>query len=641
LSSSLPLVLAGPILRKTTLAKFYLWLSTSTNVEISPSVYLEQGVIETKSNVQSLQLGEHAWVHLIAISADTDLPSDQIIEYDLTIKPLNENTISSKEDGSPSKEDGSPLKEDIRPSKISQLCPYLLYPGKERLSFTIAKNLSNVLHGSCRKPHHPSQDCLPVVDTLIQDNIDHATFRPHMLLMTGDQVYCDDVAGPMLQALNQVSDLLGLYEESFTDTVLTSSADIFNDPNCYYQRQSWLPIVEHQVGWRKKLVSIFTSRFCHNHLVSYKEVMAQYLLTWSPTLWQMVEFDSTTVPKIHQANFEQEAAHITEFVQGLARVQRLLAHVPTYMIFDDHDITDDWNLTAAWETLSQNHPFSRQIIGNALLGYFIFQGWGNNPEQFNEDWLKNITSYQQEPSQANQQAAHTQLIDEEDWHYVIDTYPKTVVLNTRTRRWWSESNRNNPSGLLDWEGLAELQQELKDQKSVILVSPAPIFGVKFIETVQRVFTFLGAPLAVDAENWMAHPGSASSILNIFKSRKTPEHFIILSGDVHYSFVYDIELSFRQNSPKIWQITCSGLKNEFPEPLITWLGRINRWLYAKHSPLNWFTKRRRMLISQRNHSGCQYRKLWNKSGIGYVEISKDGSAENISVLDAKNNKVTFK
>ncbi len=40
---------------------------------------------------------------------------------------------------------------------------------------------------------------------------------------------------------------------------------------------------------------------------------------------------------------------------------------------------------------------------------------------------------------------------------------------------------------------------------------------------------------------MAHPGSAHAILNIFRHRKTPHNFIILSGDVHYSFVYDVEL----------------------------------------------------------------------------------------------------
>jgi hypothetical protein len=69
-----------------------------------------------------------------------------------------------------------------------------------------------------------------------------------------------------------------------------------------------------------------------------------------------------------------------------------------------------------------------------------------------------------------------------------------------------------------------------------MVSPAPVLGVKLIENVQRVFTWLGLALMVDAENWMAHPGAAHVMLNIFRHRRTPRTFVILSGDVHYSFV---------------------------------------------------------------------------------------------------------
>ena len=33
--------------------------------------------------------------------------------------------------------------------------------------------------------------------------------------------------------------------------------------------------------------------------------------------------------------------------------------------------------------------------------------------------------------------------------------------------------------------------------------------------------------------------------------------------MHYSFVYDVELRFRHDGPRICQITASGLKNQFP------------------------------------------------------------------------------
>jgi hypothetical protein len=71
------------------------------------------------------------------------------------------------------------------------------------------------------------------------------------------------------------------------------------------------------------------------------------------------------------------------WLQGRTRQGRPgLAHLPTLMIFDDHDITDDWNLSAQWEETAYGHPFSKRIIGNALLAYMLCQGWGNNPDAF-------------------------------------------------------------------------------------------------------------------------------------------------------------------------------------------------------------------------------------------------------------------
>lgn len=233
------------------------------------------------------------------------------------------------------------------------------------------------------------------------------------------------------------------------------------------------------------------------------------------------------------------------------------------------------------------------------------------------------------------------LLKFERWGYVWDTQPKLVVLDTRTQRWRSEKSAYHPSGLLDWEGLTDLQEHLKGLSSVILVSAPPIFGVKLIEVIQRVFTIIGKPLMVDSENWMAHPGSGNGILNIFRHRRTPENFTILSGDVHYSFVYDVRLKSDDDGPKIWQICSSGIKNTFPTKLLIFLDHLNRILYASRSPLNWFTKRRRLRISPRKPKGLPHgRRLLNKGGIGLVEFDQEGKPTRISQLIGDNQSVEF-
>ncbi len=128
-----------------------------------------------------------------------------------------------------------------------------------------------------------------------------------------------------------------------------------------------------------------------------------------------------------------------------------MAHVPSYMIFDDHDVTDDWNLTVGWEKAAYENAFSKRIIGNALLSYLLCQAWGNTPVQMKSDWrnsLVGLFSY----ANANKIIAQdqhddliTQLLRYEKWHFSLDSSPKVVVLDTRTRRWRSESNLNKPS----------------------------------------------------------------------------------------------------------------------------------------------------------------------------------------------------
>jgi hypothetical protein len=428
---------------------------------------------------------------------------------------------------------------------------------------------------------------------------------------------------------------------------LTSSEQLYKLTDKYFQREDILPKTTLSSPWYnpKSPQPIFTSTYAHNHLITFAEMMAMYFLVWSPTLWEEVQLTGFDVKPEHENTHQSELTALKGFIGGLASVQRLLAHIPTYMIFDDHDVTDDWNLTAQWEQAVYQNPLAKRIIGNSLFAYWLCQGWGNDPKHFKGDFWQIVNCYQQEPNAENQDQTIKYLLSFSHWQYTVDTSPKLVVLDSRTRRWRSEHSLAEPSGLMDWEALCELQQELIGHDAILLVSPAPIFGVKVIETIQRMATFIGKPLAVDAENWMTHSGSASTILNIFKHPKTPQHFVILSGDVHYSFVYDIELRFSKSSPKIWQITSSGIKNEFPQPLIGILDRLNRILYGPYSPLNLFTKRRAMRVTGRKlltqSAGCEHKeikslslghqRLMPKSALGYIELNKDGSPEFIADL----------
>ncbi len=623
----LPDILAGPMLRRVTQEQLVLWLVTSKPLEISLCLYKHRdahcfftGSINSFAP-KPVRIGQRAYIYLINYVPKTPFPTDELLEYDLVIHTHQGD-------------------------KALQDCiPNLVYKGQQRPVFLCKPRLDHVLHGSCRKPHYPSKDALLRIDSELGETLESAEQRPALLIMAGDQIYADDVAGPMLVAIHQVIALLGLFPEKLSGAVVSDSEELLRSDICYYGREDLLPHSKETKTLRNRFFGgvrkpIFTTDSANNHLVTLAEVVAMYLLIWSPELWAYVDMAAKDIPDSHIKRYEVERVEVKLFADGLQGVRRFLAHLPTYMIFDDHDVTDDWNLTRGWEEVAYEHPFSRRIIGNALIAYFLFQGWGNNPQQFDGQFLQHVHNCFDQPGGERQDVLINFLLEYEDWNYTLPTNPKMVVLDTRTNRWWSESNLSKPSGLMDWEDLSDLQQELMNQPSVLLVSPAPIFGVKLIEVVQRIITFCGHPLMVDAENWMAHPGSANVILNIFRHRKTPKNFVILSGDVHYSFAYDVQLKYRRNSPHIWQITCSGFKNEFPHKLLEWFGRFNRWLYANRSPLNWFTKRRRMRIRPRKPDFHHSRQLFNGSSVGRVRLNGLGEPTEISVLPACGGEVRF-
>jgi len=388
---------------------------------------------------------------------------------------------------------------------------------------------------------------------------------------------------------------------------------------------------------------VFTTDSARNHLISLSEVMAMYLLVWSPIPWRYTDMTiPPEVPTEFAERYEAQLEAMEEFVAELDCVHRLMAHIPVAMMFDDHDITDDWNLSAEWEETAYGEPFSRRIIGNALVAYLVCQAWGNAPENFSDDMMKRCDEALQLPGEEAHEDLISELIAFRGWQYKWDTKPALMVIDTRTNRWRSEFNPAHPSGLMDWESLSELQQRLLGHDAVLLVSPAPIFGVKLIETIQKVFTWFGKPLMVDAENWMAHRGAANTLLNLFRHGKTPQNFVILSGDVHYSFAYEVELRSKKNSPNIWQITSSGFRNEFPRKLLDVLDRMNRWLYAPWSPLNWFTKRRKMrIVPRKPDHGSRGERLVNGSGVGLLTLDATGAPLKITQLLADGDTIEFR
>lgn len=617
--SEIPLILAGPLLRRVTPELFSLWWVSSRplawRLRLGASLSNLQELILGPESLRCLPLGARVWLYLLAVRIPRQWHITDSLYYELLWREASDQPWIS----------------------LWEQQPELTYTAAPA-AVPVLGTVREIWHGSCRKPHHPVPDALVTADRELEKRLYQGHAWPDLLLMTGDQIYNDDLCGPMLLAVHQGIALLGLPNEVFPAGPVPDAETLYRSPQTLYGRRAFLPqvLAEHRLSrlFNLRGKPVFSSQYCDNHLISFAESFLLYLLSWSPALWRCIHLPKASDLDLSvekQQLYTQEKQALEAFVAGLPRVQRLLAHLPTYMIFDDHDITDDWNLSEAWEEAAYGHPFSRRIIGNALMAYWLCQGWGNDPQAFSAEFWQQVQACFEQPEPETQEAWIETLLNFEHWHYHLPSQPKILVLDTRSRRWYSEQRPELPSGLMDWESLSELQQEILHQDAVVLVSPAPIFGVKLIEVVQHLLSWCGYALAVDAENWMAHPQAASSLLSIFKHAHSPRRVVILSGDVHYSFVYDIVIRFHRNSPHIWQITASGLKNTFPEKILQVLSRFNRLLFHRNSPLNWLTARKRMKIEPRRAQGQRSWQLVNCPALGRVALNPAGEPWQIGLL----------
>ena len=153
-----------------------------------------------------------------------------------------------------------------------------------------------------------------------------------------------------------------------------------------------------QRGLELKQHAGLTSDAMDAHLMFFGEFLLMYVFAWSDAVWPQVRLGNQrsfvlppyfeSVPNygltgpMGPAGLEEAEETLIEFAEGLQKVRRVLANVPTLMMFDDHEVTDDWNLNEDWLRNVNTKPAGVQVLRNALIAYAIFQDWGNQPNDY-------------------------------------------------------------------------------------------------------------------------------------------------------------------------------------------------------------------------------------------------------------------
>jgi hypothetical protein len=475
-----PLLLVGPIVRRVTPTSVAVFIATKEPVVVTLSIYdrVDAG------RQPYPQIGQRPTVYL-----GTSLHVCVVEATGLALEPGHIYGYDIQLDTGLAVTDLTDLcNADIPLGYVAGQLPGFVLPGP--------LDTLRVIHCSCRKAHGCSHndttdpDALPMVDRLIQDSHTDPWLRPQQLFLTGDQIYSDDVPAAMLAATSALgptllgwSEVLALADGSVVSindpAVAPGERSIFLDENGVKDRPPGAR------GW---------DEYAANHLLFFSEWCAMYLMAWSPELWQQIDNVSAGFRTSQPDSFFYYLANDTEvwsasppttlptliYAQGMAFVRRALANISTYMVFDDHDVTDDWFLNAKVNDQMRGvgakpGPLGRRLMRNALTAYALFQHWGNDPDAFGDDTpggslLKLFTASSGFPPIHSDPTAAD---------IILDIGPASVGLERRSERMqWDyelvfEQHRVIALDSRTWRGYPSGPRPITEQEALDAVPPPP------------------------------------------------------------------------------------------------------------------------------------------------------------------------
>ena len=577
-TQKLPLLLAGPIVRQTTVERVWFWFASSKEMtSCHPTIlgYDSSGkkTVDTERNggflnllrggeTRTMRLGNNLWIILASAVPNPKIgqfPTDTILGYNLDIDYTEGNNTEK--------------------TYISDLNLEINYPPFTLPTFVIGKNNKKIAHGSCRRPGASGEDAFGVYDQWMVGQAKEADARPASLILTGDQIYADDVAIPLFEALHKLAfDVFG-YTEMFLMEKSASFESVDNYSWKDTKHRETIPFVtlSDRESLTHRLTSPigFTTEDGEAHLMSFAEYAAMYLIVWNPELCIKYNVDNGT------------NASLKDFAKAVKSCRRVMANTATYMIFDDHDITDDWNLDEAWENKTKSDKRARRIIANGLAAYWCFQGWGNEPNMFDQTFMQTLSLYFQQlitskgyprstGSRSPYDAAGTyeKLLLGLHWSFMAATNPKALCVDTRTRRETPAGKTAILSGKRVWPYLDTLltKHGFRKGETLLLVLPTPFLPHRSLMYIQnREYNINTNRYEGDFEFYGNNPQQRAELILWLQIHFSPSALVILSGDVHHGSVVtgrygygkkldDIRAGKADWVMRVVQITSSPIKN---------------------------------------------------------------------------------
>jgi PhoD-like phosphatase len=265
----------------------------------------------------------------------------------------------------------------------------------------------------------------------------------------------------------------------------------------------------------------------------------------------------------------------------------LLSTLPSAMIFDDHDIRDDWNTSQAWKDEMEATDWWHERIVSGLASYWVYQHLGNlSPAARARDEIwQRIQAEDDDLGEVLD--AFAERVDQDPetyrWSYTrdFDTQARLVVIDSRNARVLDPERRS----LLNDDEMAWFDSQLVGGFDHLLIGSSLPFllaaGLHHVEAFSEAMARrawgtrvakLGekARQTVDLEHWAAFQDAftrtCAMVADVARGERgpAPRTVTFLGGDVHHSYVSEAwprtGLPFRS---RVIQAVCSPIRNPLP------------------------------------------------------------------------------
>src|ERR671914_594097 len=240
-------------------------------------------------------------------------------------------------------------------------------------------------------------------------------------------------------------------------------------------------------------------------------------------------------------------------------IRWLLSTVPTTMIFDDHDINDDWNISEAWVRQMRAKPWWEERIVGAFMSYWVYQHLGNlSPKELEEDELFGRVQEAEDATRVLREFAYRadREIEGTRWSYHRDFgRVRLIMMDSRAGRVLEEEHRS----MLDDEEWAWIEDMATGNFDHLLFGTSlPVFlmsAMHYLEAWNEAVCrgVWGRPAAkvgesirqlLDLEHWSAFQKSFGHLVKLLRSVASgerssgppPASIAFLSGDVHHGYL---------------------------------------------------------------------------------------------------------